>query len=123
MPHPMHIITLFALRSALAALVLLPLAPAQGQQLDPTFHAPVFVPSGSQTVPRVEKIARQADGRYVVAGNFQSVDGHATDGLARLLPDGRVDTAFTFRVSGLPVNYRSWSALAVQRWAGAGGPR
>ena len=110
----MQTATRFALRSALAALILLPLAPVRAQQLDPSFHVPVFVPAGTQAAPRVEKVDRQADGRYLVAGNFQSVDGHLTNGLARLLADGRVDTTFTFRVSGLTVSSWNWSALAVQ---------
>jgi uncharacterized delta-60 repeat protein len=94
----------------LTALFLLPAA-LQAQQLDPGFHPPVFTQPATLGTPVVTKVVRQADGRILVAGEFQAVDGHATAGLARLLPDGQVDTTFTYRSTIPP---RSWTALAGQ---------
>ncbi|MBO2012945.1 T9SS type A sorting domain-containing protein [Hymenobacter negativus] len=84
------------------------------QQLDPGFHAPVFAPLPLYATPSVIKVVRQADGRYIVAGKFQSVDGHVTDCLARLLADGRVDTTFAYRPAQAVQAQGGWSALAVQ---------
>ncbi|MFD2717358.1 T9SS type A sorting domain-containing protein [Hymenobacter monticola] len=84
------------------------------QQLDPTFHPPVFAPLPGYTTPRVTNVVRQSDGRYVVAGLFQAVDGHVTDGLARLLADGYVDTTFTYRPAQSVAAQGGWTALAVQ---------
>ena len=39
-------------------------------------------------------LALDAQGRVLVAGNFSRVDTWASAGVARLLPDGRVDTSF-----------------------------
>ncbi len=39
-------------------------------------------------------LALDAKGRVLVAGNFSVVDSWASAGVARLLPDGRVDTSF-----------------------------
>ncbi|GAA4350852.1 hypothetical protein GCM10023185_08970 [Hymenobacter saemangeumensis] len=82
---------------------------AQAQLLDPSFHPPVFTQNPSFGSFRLSKIERQANGYYLVAGQFEAVDGHPTNGLARLRPDGRVDTTFTFR---LPMSYRRMAFAA-----------
>lgn len=84
------------------------------QQLDPAFHPPLFAQLPALGSPQVAKVVRQADGRYLVAGRFQTVDGHATAGLARLLPTGLVDTTFTYRATSAAPTNTTWLALAVQ---------
>jgi uncharacterized delta-60 repeat protein len=101
--------TTFFARLAAGLLALLPVG-LQAQQLDPTFHPPHFALPTGQGAPSVEKVLRQTDGRYLVRGNFQSVDGHVTAKLARLLPTGYVDTTFTYRPAPL-VHY--WNALRM----------
>jgi uncharacterized delta-60 repeat protein len=96
------------------AQVLLPIPGLHAQQLDPSFHAPVFAPLPIYATPLVMKVVRQADGRYIVAGQFRGVDGHVTDCLARLLADGRVDTTFAYRPVQAVQAQGGWSALAVQ---------
>ena len=46
----------------------------------------------------VESVALQADGKILVAGNFGQCQGYARHGLARLNPDGSLDTAFNLRL-------------------------
>jgi uncharacterized delta-60 repeat protein len=85
----------------------------RAQQLDPSFHAPVFTVAATYGTPYADHVRQQADGRYLVSGRFQAVDSHATAGIARLLADGHVDTTFTFRsTTFLPSG--GWAALAVQ---------
>ncbi|MDO7850797.1 T9SS type A sorting domain-containing protein [Hymenobacter convexus] len=60
----------------------------------------------------IDKVVRQADGKLLISGRFNSVDGHLTDRVARLLPDGQPDLTFAWRQPRSGV----WrlSALAVQ---------
>lgn len=44
--------------------------------------------------PAIEAIGLQPDGRILVCGNFTEILDVARPGLARLLPDGQLDTAF-----------------------------
>ncbi|MBO2009246.1 T9SS type A sorting domain-containing protein [Hymenobacter negativus] len=107
--------TLFAWLAAgsLALLSLLP-STSQAQQLDPTFHPPHFELFAGQD-GFVQRVLRQADGRYLVMGAFQLVDGRAASGLVRLLPNGSVDTTFVYR-SGTTTstNWPGYPAVAVQ---------
>ena len=57
--------------------------------VDTTF----FTGAGPDDV--VETIARQADGKVLIGGNFTSVDGFERHYLARLTSTGSVDTAFS----------------------------
>jgi uncharacterized delta-60 repeat protein len=84
----------------------------RAQQLDPGFHPPVFTPLTASAKPSVTNVMRQADGRYIVAGQFRAVDGHVTDCLARLLADGNVDTTFAYRPAQAVQG--GWTAVAVQ---------
>ncbi|MBF9143060.1 T9SS type A sorting domain-containing protein [Hymenobacter properus] len=65
-----------------------------------------------QIVGSIQKIVRQSDGKLVIAGRFNTIDGHFTDRVARLLPTGQPDLSFAWRQP----NSASWatSALAVQ---------
>jgi uncharacterized delta-60 repeat protein len=96
----------------LAGLLSWPAESLRAQQLDPAFHPPQLLPPAGYATAGVHEVVRQADGRYVIAGRFAAVDGHATTDLARLLPDGQVDTTFTYRPPA-PAP-RGWTALAVQ---------
>jgi uncharacterized delta-60 repeat protein len=74
--------------------------------LETTFAPLLQVPGN------VRKVVRQADGKLLIAGYFNSIDGHLTDRIARLLPDGQPDLNFAWRQP----NSASWTlaALAVQ---------
>jgi uncharacterized delta-60 repeat protein len=85
-------------------------APLRAQQHDPSFHDAMFL--GSNGAAYLEAVARQADGHYFVVGNFTNVDGHPTRGVARLLPSGLPDTAFT--CSYLPRAASGTNLVAVQ---------
>jgi uncharacterized delta-60 repeat protein len=85
-------------------------APLRAQQHDPSFHDALFL--GSNGAAYLEAVVRQADGHYLVVGNFTNVDGHPTRGVARLLPGGRPDTAFT--CSYLPRAASGTNLVAVQ---------
>jgi uncharacterized delta-60 repeat protein len=57
-------------------------------EVDPTFDA------GGGTNYSVHKVLLQDDGKIVIGGQFVSVDGLPYHGVARLQPDGAVDTSF-----------------------------
>ena len=65
-----------------------------------------------QEPAQVHKIVRQQDGKLLIAGRFNSIDGHLTDRIARLLPTGQPDLTFSWRQP----NSATWdlTALAVQ---------
>jgi uncharacterized delta-60 repeat protein len=50
--------------------------------------------SGSQT-PIIYKTLVLNDGKVLVAGRFESIDGHTTNDIARLNSNGSIDTSFT----------------------------
>jgi uncharacterized delta-60 repeat protein len=52
-----------------------------------------LVPSGSTTT-FINKSLVLGDGKILVAGRFQSIDGHTTNDIARLNSDGTIDTSF-----------------------------
>jgi uncharacterized delta-60 repeat protein len=66
--------------------------------LDPAFN-PVFaglnVSSGGADQARVDALVLQPDGKILVGGTFAQVSGQPRAGLARLLPDGTLDSTFT----------------------------
>lgn len=61
--------------------------------LDPSF-APVFEGSSSSAPPYVRSLARQSDGKILVGGFFAKVNSTNRANLARLNPDGTLDTSF-----------------------------
>lgn len=75
---------------------------ADGFELDTTSTSTVlalnseFNPdlSGSQT-PIIYKTLVLNDGKVLVAGRFESIDGHTTNDIARLNSNGSIDTSFT----------------------------
>ncbi len=48
---------------------------------------------------QVKTVARQSDGKILVGGAFDTFQGHTTQALARLNPDGTVDTSFVSPVA------------------------
>jgi len=60
--------------------------------LDPSFTTGAGIPHVSQS--SVDSIAVQTDGKIVIAGEFTSYDGVARRDIARLNPDGTLDTGF-----------------------------
>jgi uncharacterized delta-60 repeat protein len=66
--------------------------------LDNVF-APNFASTNS-TTPHVYAIALQEDGKVVVGGSFNSLNGQAVGSMARLNPDGTIETNFHPMVSG-----------------------
>lgn len=61
---------------------------------------------------RIRKILRQADGKLLLAGYFNTIDGHFTDCVGRLLPTGEPDRSFAWRQP----NSATWiyNAMATQ---------
>ena len=83
--------------AAMVALLLgasTPVVRAQSPRLDPSFAIMSAVgPQGSGTAG-ISDVLRQPDGKLVVSGDFRSINGRPALGVARLLPDGQVDTTF-----------------------------
>ena len=60
----------------------------------------------SSSAPEIFTIIELPEQSLLVAGSFQQVNGENRQGLARLLPDGRVDTSFTVLLGAMP--FRNW---------------
>jgi uncharacterized delta-60 repeat protein len=67
--------------------------PALSQTLDPAFRPTVTYTAQLQR-GTVRAMSQMADGRLLVAGNFVLFNNWPTNNVARLWPDGRVDTTF-----------------------------
>jgi uncharacterized delta-60 repeat protein len=88
-------------------------AHAQSPSIDPAFQPTQLrvVPFGSTTLAVggvINDVVRQPDGKYIVGGEFQEINGVAAANIARLLPNGTPDATFAGGANG-PV----W-ALALQ---------
>ncbi len=80
----------FATQIVLIALISFSSATAQAGALDPTFNASVFLhPTGS-----VQDTVLQPDGKIIVVGQFEIVNGSLLTNVARLNADGTVDATF-----------------------------
>ncbi len=62
--------------------------PGSGAQWTETTEAPAFF-------PKIEAIARQNDGKLLLAGTFEAFNGASAPGVVSLNPDGSLDTAFS----------------------------
>lgn len=94
-----------ALRHLFLAGALLLSAGARAQVLDAAFP-PVHITkqlNGVAWPAYIAEVVRQPDGKYLVGGDFQTLNGVPTLNLARLLPNGTVDASFTAPADG-PVN-------------------
>jgi len=60
-----------------------------GGSVDPTFN------SGSGANDQIWSMAYQSDGKIIIGGEFTSYDGHEANKIARLFPDGSLDTTFS----------------------------
>jgi uncharacterized delta-60 repeat protein len=78
--------------------------------LDESF-TPATFPRGVHRYA-INALALQSDGRILVGGVFTSVNGVGRLGLARLEPDGRVDTSFDARRIALPGPPAEWLGVA-----------
>ena len=67
--------------------------------LDPAF-APLIESASTSSTPHVVALARQSDGKILVGGFFAKVNGVSRSNLARLLPDGTLDTSFAPNPTG-----------------------
>ena len=69
--------------------------------LDMSFQDPnVNVANGSTAYP-IGTLAIQPDGRILIGGYFNSVGGQSRSGVARLNPDGTLDTNFKLNIDGI----------------------
>jgi uncharacterized delta-60 repeat protein len=64
--------------------------------IDPTFTASSTTDNGASS--NIEDIAVQPDGKILVAGNFDSINGTPRRGIVRLLSDGSIDNTFATNV-------------------------
>ncbi len=78
--------------------------------LDTSFTTGAGIELGGLAVPSVNAIALQPDGKVLIAGSFDSYNGVARGGIARLFPNGELDTTF---IPGTGANNHTWS-VAVQ---------
>jgi uncharacterized delta-60 repeat protein len=62
-------------------------------ELDPGFHASVY--GGVYLNSVVNAVKVQPDGKILFGGHFTEVNGFAASGLARLNPNGTIDSTFT----------------------------
>ncbi len=102
----------------LTALPLLTARPAAlAQTLDPTF-APVAVrlPQPAINRPTVNQVATDAQGRVLVGGGFDLVQGTRRGHLARLLPNGTFDATFNPGGAGLNGDVVALLALPTGQW-------
>lgn len=62
-------------------------------QVDPTFTPP-YIANWDGFPGWIRAMALQPDGRIIIGGQFVSVGGVSTPNIARLMPDGTLDTTF-----------------------------
>jgi hypothetical protein len=70
---------------------------AQSSVIDPTFppvQATVTV-NGVTTPGLISDVVQQADGKYIIGGDFTAINGVPASRIARLEANGTVDAAFT----------------------------
>ena len=86
--------------------------------VDPTFTSPQLGSGRPATFPMFAGVEPQDDGRILIYGSFNSVNGIPRVGVARLLQDGSVDPTFvpepSFIATGFALN------LSTRAQAGAG---
>ena len=101
----MRLLYLFGLALGLASG---PVLPATAQQLDPNFAPSAITSPGGG----VQAMAKQADGKVIVGGDFQTMNGQPVGQVARLNADGSPDLAFRTATGSGP--NQLVGALAVQ---------
>ena len=81
--------------------------------LDTSFNPTLTFVNNGSTYSNIRKIVIQSDGKILVGGIFASVNGIATNGIARLNSDGSLDTSFSLNPGDLN-QYNGVSDIAVQ---------
>ncbi len=61
---------------------------------DNSFHPVLAFTDGITNKPKVRSMLVEPDGRIVISGHFTSVNGQPRTRIARLFPDGSLDTSF-----------------------------
>ena len=82
---------------------------AQSPTLDPSFFLTSATGRPGGYAPDIRDMVLQPDGKLVVGGDFIALNGRPVVNLARLLPDGQVDTTF----ADLPIDGEV-ASLALQ---------
>ncbi len=62
--------------------------------IDPTFNPPVFFSTNDSNAPRIIDIALQSNGKILLHGGFDFIDGQPSSSFVRLNSDGSLDTTF-----------------------------
>lgn len=73
-------------------------------QLDESFTGPELGPYDGVEFYNISRIARQRDGKILIGGIFQKMNGQTVNSLARLNPDGSPDTSFTHALPPCRIN-------------------
>ena len=87
--------------------------------LDTTFNSgnagPAWTttPVTSTDFPAVEAMVQQADGRILLAGNFEAYNGMPAPGLVRINPNGTYDPTFVSPVAR-SLRYSAWPEMQMQ---------
>jgi uncharacterized delta-60 repeat protein len=84
-----------------------PLPVCQPQTLTAAAFSPAFILSGAGFDDGVSSVVVQPDNKVLVSGNFATYDGVPTRRLARLNPDGSLDTSFNPGGTGFNSTIRS----------------
>lgn len=82
------------LMAALLVGAAVPKAQAQSPRLDPSFALTSATGRPPNYGAYIKDMVFQPDGKLVVAGDFIALNGRPVTNIARLLPDGQVDTTF-----------------------------
>ncbi len=81
--------------------------------LDDTFHSPVVQRREATSVPAVQSLSLDGDGKILIAGNITRVNGLERSLIARLHKDGTLDTSFVPQKLGDDLSQFA-SAIAIQ---------
>ena len=80
--------------------------------LDGTFDPPIYDPASP---PTLNGMLVQSDGRILISGSFYKVEPEFRSGLARLNPDGSVDTTFNLEFDPALDSYRLMALQADEK--------
>jgi uncharacterized delta-60 repeat protein len=90
--HPRRI-GFLCVQAFLLILIQCAVAVAVGSEVDPTFSP---IPSKAQAADSPGQVALQPDGKIIIYGDFQVVNGVVRETFARLNADGSLDPTFSF---------------------------
>ena len=81
---------------------------------DNTLALPADLTNSFDHSQRLNALLIQPDQKIIIAGDFPGVSNRFRNGLARLMPDGSIDSSFSAGPPDLPPIYGSIQALALQ---------